>query len=123
MSKDWRKGYLTAINNDGCRTAWEAGAFISTQPEPYHIHSITGMKFYLTLEEPQRDRYTKAPFYRLYSVGVARDGNQSGECSQYTALDAGGDYPPILERFDQYHEFAVIRWKRLYPQYATTNKE
>lgn len=123
MTEDWRKGYLTAINNEGCRSAWQTGAFIATQTEPYHIHRTTGMKFYLALEEVRQNHRKQSPYHRIYSVGVAQDGSQSGECSDYTAVITGDDFPPILERFDQFQRFAISRYKRLYLQHASQGDE
>lgn len=117
MDKDWRKGYLTAVNNDGNRTTWETMGFIAVQPEPYHVHSITGMRFYLALEEA-RYRKHHPDFHRIYSVGVASNGSQGGECSLYTAIITGEEFPPALERFDQFHRFAVSHYKKLCPQFA-----
>ena len=112
MDNDWCKGYLKAVSGDGGK--WETLSFVAVQPEPYHVHRITGMKFYLVLEEARRS-YRKDPFHhRIYSVGVAYDDSQSGECSHYTSLLTGKDFPPILDRFNQYQEFAISRSKKEY---------
>lgn len=118
MTEDWRKGYLTALNDcgDGV-SSWKTGAFIAVQSEPYRVHSSNGMKFYLVLEEAREDRYTKEPYHRVYSVGVDRDGSQSGKCSDYAefkVLVEGYDWTP-LERFDRYHQEASSIFAKAYP--------
>ena len=117
MPKNWRDGYLIGLSNEGWRCETATKAFIAIQARPYHQHRTTGMEFYLALEEASQDRYTKQFFHRIWSVGVASDGSQSGECSSYTSLAQGEGYPSILERFDQYQRFAVSNCKRRYPQY------
>lgn len=123
MNEEWRKGYLTGLYNEGWRSEVKIGSFIATSAEPYRQHRTTGMKFYLALEEARIDRYTKQPFHRVWSVGVALDGSQSGECSAYSSLADSEGFPPIVERFEQLHQFAISNCKKLYRRYEELRGE